>query len=46
MIHNAFSDQKYIKKRYGTAKRVFMFMESVAVVAIFIFFIVFAGRFR
>lgn len=41
MIHKAFNDQNYIKERYGTANRVFLFMQSFAVFALFLFFAVF-----
>ncbi|MBT8490271.1 MAG: hypothetical protein KJN62_04415, partial [Deltaproteobacteria bacterium] len=45
MGNNAFKDKDYIKKRYGTALRVFGFMQGFAILALLFFSLVFTGRF-
>lgn len=45
MGNSAFKDRDYIKKRYGTAKRVFGFMQGLAVFALLLFVLLFTGRF-
>ena len=45
MINGAFKDQGYIKRRYGTAQRVFRFMQGFAVLGILFFLLSFTSRF-
>lgn len=45
MINSAFKDKDYIKRRYGTAQRVFGFLQGFGVFAVLLFLLVFTCRF-